>query len=186
MRCVSLICALLAVFLGSVQVVAQTVQINELQSSNGRTLGDEDGDFPDWIELWNRGTLPVDLGGYGLSDRFANPFKWVFIPGAVVAPGDFLVVHASGKDRQPMLLPALAPREVPGLRTWLRADAVNSSDPGQVRTTVEGLFLRQWADLSGHKQHAVQSAEHRQPRWIAAGARLRVRRLDRLARGDHE
>ena len=169
-RCVSLICALLPVLLGSVQVVAQTVQINELQSSNSRTLSDEDGDFPDWIELWNRGTLPVDLGGYGLSDRFSNPFKWVFIPGAVVAPGDFLVVHASGKDRQPILLPSLAPGEVPGLRTWLRADAVNTSDPGQVRNTVEGLFLRQWADLSGHKQHAVQSAEHRQPQWIASGA----------------
>jgi hypothetical protein len=39
---------------------------------------DEDGDFEDWIELLNRGTEPVDLEGWGLSDSRSNPFKWTF------------------------------------------------------------------------------------------------------------
>jgi hypothetical protein len=163
------VCALLAAVLSPVTSVGQTVQVNELQSSNGRTLSDEDGDYPDWIELWNRSPLPVDLAGYGLSDSSGNPFKWVFIPNTVLAPGEFLVVHASGKDRQPVLAPSLAPMEVAGLRVWLRADRVDISDPGQVRTSPDGLFVRRWADLSGHEGHAVQSAESRQPRWIAAG-----------------
>lgn len=76
-----------------------TVVINEFMASNGRTLADEDGDFEDWIELFNAGNSPVDLSGYGLSDRESQPFRWVF-PEVRLASGEFLLLWASGKDRR--------------------------------------------------------------------------------------
>lgn len=66
-------------------------------SSNGGALTDADGDTSDWIEFYNAGTTPVNLLGYGLSDKKDQPFQWIF-PGFDVNPGQYLVVFASGKD----------------------------------------------------------------------------------------
>ncbi|MCD8483964.1 MAG: lamin tail domain-containing protein, partial [Verrucomicrobia bacterium] len=75
------------------------VVINEFVSSNGTVLADEDGEFSDWIELFNTGESAIDLSGYGLSDNVQRPFKWVF-PQVEIAPGDYLLVWASNKDRR--------------------------------------------------------------------------------------
>ncbi|HAK95022.1 MAG TPA: hypothetical protein DCM87_08475, partial [Planctomycetes bacterium] len=75
------------------------IVLNEFMASNGVTLQDEDGDSPDWIELWNRGTAPIDLGGWSLTDDPLQPGKWSF-PARTLAPQEFLVVFASGKDRR--------------------------------------------------------------------------------------
>ncbi len=76
----------------------QGVVINEVMPSNSSILADEDGEYPDWIEFYNSGNEPIDLGGYGLSDTYAEPFRWVF-PSIILNPNDFLLVWASGKDR---------------------------------------------------------------------------------------
>ncbi|MDV7402695.1 lamin tail domain-containing protein, partial [Arthrospira platensis SPKY1] len=55
-----------------------TVLINEFMSSNGSVQADEDGDFSDWIELYNSGDEVVNLAGWGLSDDLTRPFRWVF------------------------------------------------------------------------------------------------------------
>ncbi|TVQ89668.1 MAG: T9SS C-terminal target domain-containing protein [Bacteroidetes bacterium] len=78
---------------------AQTLSINEFMASNSSTISDEDGDFEDWIELYNYGDDPVYLEGWGLSDDFSNPFRWVF-PDIAIGPGEYLLVWASGKDRK--------------------------------------------------------------------------------------
>lgn len=75
------------------------VVINEIQSANGSTIDDEDGDSSDWIELHNAGGQSLDLNGYGLSDDPATPFKWTF-PTYHIQPGQFLIVFASDKDRK--------------------------------------------------------------------------------------
>lgn len=77
---------------------AQTLVINEIMASNQTTIADDDGDFSDWIEIFNAGLFPVNLQGYGLSDSYNNPFKWIF-PEMVISPGQFLLVWASNKDR---------------------------------------------------------------------------------------
>ncbi len=77
------------------------VRLNEVMASNGVTLADEDGDFEDWIELYNEGQDAVDLTGWGLSDNENNVFKWTFPEGTVIGAGEYLVVWASGKDREP-------------------------------------------------------------------------------------
>lgn len=81
-----------------VQIHAQEVAINEVMASNATTIADENGDYEDWIELYNFGAEPQNLAGFGLSDNYDNPFKWVF-PETVIQPGQFLLVWASGKNR---------------------------------------------------------------------------------------
>lgn len=74
------------------------VVINELLASNGNIIADEDGEFGDWIELFNRGSTPIELNGIGLSDNPQQPFRWV-LPDLTLEPGEFLLVWATGKDR---------------------------------------------------------------------------------------
>ena len=72
--------------------------INEVLSSNDSSEQDEDGDYSDWLEIWNDSAVAVDLDGWGLSDSDASPFKWTF--GEVtIQPDEFLVVWASSKNR---------------------------------------------------------------------------------------
>ena len=73
--------------------------INEVQASNATTIADDFGEFPDWIEIANPGNTPIDLNGYGLSDRPDNPYKWTF-PSVVIQPGHHLIVWASGRNRR--------------------------------------------------------------------------------------
>jgi len=75
------------------------VVINEIAAANQTGLTDEDGEQQDWIELYNAGSQPADLSGWSLSDDPDWPSQWVFPP-VVLAPGEFLVVFASGKDRR--------------------------------------------------------------------------------------
>ena len=77
---------------------SQSVTITEFMASNASTLLDEDGETSDWIELWNGGGAPVDLGGWALTDDVSDPTKWVF-PAVVMDPGAYLVVFASDKNR---------------------------------------------------------------------------------------
>lgn len=72
--------------------------INEILASNSEGIQDEDGEHPDWIELFNKGDEPLDLSGYFLSDKTDEPQMWSF-PSVVLEPGSFLIVFASGKDR---------------------------------------------------------------------------------------
>jgi len=75
--------------------------INELLASNQGGLRDEDGDSPDWIELRNLGAEPVELAGWTLTDDRAEVAMWA-LPGRTLAPGEHLIVFASGKDRAPV------------------------------------------------------------------------------------
>ena len=78
---------------------ADTLVISEFAASNSAGLQDENGDRSDWIELFNAGTNTVNAVGWSLTDSVDDPTKWVF-PATNVAPGAFLVVFASGKDRR--------------------------------------------------------------------------------------
>lgn len=102
---------LASLFLLFLQPARATVLINEVMTSNGSTIADEDGGFEDWIELFNDGDHPVDLSGWGLSDSYGNPFKWAFPAGAMIEAGEHLLVWASGKNRAGMPPEAQPPVE---------------------------------------------------------------------------
>ncbi len=78
-------------------VQGQSIRINEAVSSNS-ILFDEDGDTPDWFELHNYGAESVSLNKWTVSDDAAEPAKWVF-PDLILPPNGYLLVWASGKDR---------------------------------------------------------------------------------------
>jgi len=80
------------------QATVYSLAINEAMSSNSSVIADDDGTFQDWVELVNYGTSPVNLQGFGLTDAPATPYKWVF-PAKILAPGEFLIVWASNKNR---------------------------------------------------------------------------------------
>ncbi|MCB0085118.1 MAG: lamin tail domain-containing protein, partial [Caldilineaceae bacterium] len=73
------------------------VVISEILARNQSGLTDDEGNYVDWIELYNQSTLPVNLEGWSLTDDPDVADKWLFP--AVVLPGQsYLVVFASGKN----------------------------------------------------------------------------------------
>lgn len=78
---------------------AHDLVINEFLAANDTTAADQDGEFDDWIELYNRGAVPVPLGGYHLSDDPGNPAKWTF-PDTSLAPDSYLIVWADNDGEQ--------------------------------------------------------------------------------------
>jgi len=89
---------IISLFLIATAGLTQSVVINEAMSGNINTLSDEDGKFPDWLELYNTSTVAVILDRYTLSDDASNPGKW-HLPKLILQPGEFFLVYASGKDR---------------------------------------------------------------------------------------
>ena len=75
------------------------VAINEILAANRSGLTDEDDSAEGWVEILNRGAERVSLLGWSLTDDREEPAKWVF-PNVVLAPGEYLVVFVSGKDRR--------------------------------------------------------------------------------------
>ncbi|MDP7110738.1 MAG: lamin tail domain-containing protein, partial [Myxococcota bacterium] len=82
-----------------VQVEDAPVYVAEYMAVNRASVVDEDGDFSDWIEFHNGSDEPVDMGGFYLSDEMRMREKWRF-PERILAPGERLLVYASGKDRR--------------------------------------------------------------------------------------
>jgi hypothetical protein len=72
------------------------IVINEFMASNTSTLEDpcEEGEFPDWIELYNAGPIPIDLGGMYLTDQLSNPTRWQIPAGVSIGPGEYLLFWA--------------------------------------------------------------------------------------------
>ncbi len=90
-------------------VTDRPVSISEFMASNAETVSTRVRasaavEFvgpvlsPDWIELHNLISAPVDLGGLYLTDDSGNLAKWQFPQGTVIEPNGFLVVFASGLD----------------------------------------------------------------------------------------
>lgn len=81
----------------------QSLQLNEIVSSNASIIIDEDNDYSDWIEIYNSGQTSLQLKDYGLSDDLDKPLKWIF-PELELEPQSFLILFASKKDRTNLVL----------------------------------------------------------------------------------
>jgi len=81
--------------------VAGSVVINELMASNIKTKADPDGGFDDWIELYNSGTVAVDIGGMYLTDDLSRPTRWQVPKGkpslTTIQAKGFLLIWADGQ-----------------------------------------------------------------------------------------
>ncbi|MEJ2756994.1 MAG: lamin tail domain-containing protein, partial [Anaerolineales bacterium] len=74
------------------------LMITEYMLDNRSVLYDEDGDFVDWVELYNDSDEPFSLSQLFFTDDKTNLRKWTF-PDIVIQPRSYLVVYASGKDK---------------------------------------------------------------------------------------
>ncbi|MCK4311775.1 MAG: lamin tail domain-containing protein, partial [Candidatus Cloacimonetes bacterium] len=74
------------------------IYINEFMASNNETIADPQGDYDDWIEIYNADIYPVDIGGMYITDDLLDPAKWK-IPdtqpdSTTIQPGEFLLLWA--------------------------------------------------------------------------------------------
>ena len=67
--------------------------INEFMAKNDDAVAGPEGDYPDWIELYNNGTEAVNLSGMYLTDDLSD-LKWQFPSGTTIESDSFLVVWA--------------------------------------------------------------------------------------------
>lgn len=79
------------------QETGTVLRISEVLFENTYSITDCDGDHPDFVELYNAGTEPVDLSGYFLSDDFSVPCKYPMAQ-TVLQTGQYYVVFLSGKE----------------------------------------------------------------------------------------
>src|SRR5688572_1529120 len=87
-----------ALLCGSLTARAADPVISEFMADNAGYLADEDGQFMDWIEVFNPGPGAVNLLSWSLTDESGNLVKWKF-PSHTLNAGQAVVVFASGKDR---------------------------------------------------------------------------------------
>ena len=74
------------------------VVINEYSVSNLSQFPDNYQKYEDWFELYNTSTTSINIGGYYLSDRPGNPFKWQIPENTVISGNGFLRFWASGRN----------------------------------------------------------------------------------------
>ena len=82
--------------------ISDKVVINEIMASNTKTVQDENGEYDDWIELYNNANTDISLKGFYLSDNSSNPFKWIF-PDTFIRANSFLILWADEDETQPGL-----------------------------------------------------------------------------------
>ena len=73
------------------------VLLSEIMDKNASVAADEDGDFSDWIEVYNASDESLDLAGWQIADR-ENRSGWV-LPRLRLTSGERALIFASGKDR---------------------------------------------------------------------------------------
>lgn len=76
------------------------VVINEFMASNSTTAADQDGEFNDWIELYNNSSVSVDLSGYYLSDDAEDLMQWTLPEGTEIAGNGYLIIWADKDEEQ--------------------------------------------------------------------------------------
>lgn len=97
------------------------VVLSEVMTSNANHAADEDGDFPDWVELWNTTTRAIPLSEYRLVKNGEDSWG---LPDIVLRPDARILVYASSKDRP--LWPNTA-------AFWLESEAASPDERLEVR-----------------------------------------------------
>ena len=92
-----LFAVLLISIIYSFQTNAQIV-INEYTGANYDTYLDNYNEYEDWLELYNPTTAAIDISGWYLTDKPANPTKWL-IPSSFIVPAmGTAIIYCSGRD----------------------------------------------------------------------------------------
>lgn len=82
------------------KLLPQELVINEFMASNTSTITDQNGQYEDWVELYNNTSSVVSTGGLYLTDSLAILDKWL-LPFAFIEPGAFFMIWADNDGGQP-------------------------------------------------------------------------------------
>ncbi|HWN95098.1 MAG TPA: hypothetical protein VNT99_08700, partial [Methylomirabilota bacterium] len=74
--CLRAIAIVLIIFFALLPTRAAEPFISEFMADNARIVTDEDGQFPDWVEIQNPNASPLNLAGYFLTDDAGQLAKW--------------------------------------------------------------------------------------------------------------
>ncbi|MBT7579663.1 MAG: T9SS type A sorting domain-containing protein [Candidatus Marinimicrobia bacterium] len=74
------------------------VVINELMASNDITVFDEQGEYDDWLELYNTTSSNIDISGMHLTDDLSELTKWTIPAGTEIPPYGFLLLWADRNE----------------------------------------------------------------------------------------
>ncbi len=74
------------------------VFVNEYSAANWKLMPDNYGKYEDWIELYNPSDIPVNIGGWGLTDDDGELQKWQFPAGTIVPETGYLIVWCSKRN----------------------------------------------------------------------------------------
>lgn len=80
--------------------VKGNIVINELLPKNTMHGADQDGQFDDWIELYNLSGESLDISGYYLTDSKKELTKWKFPEGTTIGKSGYLIVWADKDTTQ--------------------------------------------------------------------------------------
>lgn len=81
-------------------VVVDDITVNEIMASNTKTATDNNGQFEDWIELYNKAATAVNVGGYYLSDDATNTSKWKIPTNTMIPANGYLIIWADEDSSQ--------------------------------------------------------------------------------------
>lgn len=74
--------------------------ISEIMPSNRAAVTDENGEYPDWVEIWNSSDREIGLNGVGLSDR-SDSIRFLFPDITLPADGRVIVFCSNTNQALP-------------------------------------------------------------------------------------
>jgi hypothetical protein len=141
---------------------AATPIISEFMASNDTTITDQDGDFADWLELYNPGPGTANIGGWYLTNKATNLTKWS-IPAVALPAGGYLVVFCSEKDYTDPSMPLATNFNISASGGYL---ALVESDGKTVASSY--TFPVQYPDVSYGVSQPTSAAEQPQTGYFQA------------------
>ncbi|MBK7359555.1 MAG: CotH kinase family protein [Saprospiraceae bacterium] len=83
-----------------IQSSSNQIVLNEIMASNTKTVADQDGEYDDWIELFNKSNDTVDISNWILTDNSTNLDKFRFPAGTKILPQSYLIIWADEDGKQ--------------------------------------------------------------------------------------
>jgi hypothetical protein len=76
------------------------IVINELMADNTSTVKDQNGEYDDWIELYNKSNTEVDVSGMFISDDSGNKDKYKIPDSTFIPANGYLIIWADEDGKQ--------------------------------------------------------------------------------------
>ena len=75
----------------------QGLVISEIMPSNNSSVTDENGKYPDWVEIWNHSNHPINMKNIGLSDK-GTSIRFLF-PEITLEPDERIIVFCDNTNQ---------------------------------------------------------------------------------------